>query len=318
METSREHWHELWGTCSVKDHQRPGAFVAEVLLYDKILIPVPPTVEDGLSADEAASEWDRWSKAWSPDRQQRILEILGDRAEPIPWTADRQTEWQKNMNEQFSDARRNGYFVTGTVLQRFAPAMARSVVTVSQYHSVAELNKGAKIRRVQPQDKLPGSSLMAVLGYELLLPDEPEEDDDFSMLREAVQVAVAPTFRAKRRSLYDWQQDFLTPEGVTDATSIKSAVTQMQRLVDEMKTATERQKRWKWSKKFFSFMGAASKGAALLIPPVAAVASATDAVISLGKFVTQEGAEANRFDRTSNPAASLILDLREKLGIEGK
>jgi len=92
----------------------------------------------------------------------------------------------------------------------------------------------------------------------------------------------------------------------------------MQRLVDEMKTATERQKRWKWSKKFFSFMGAASKGGALLIPPVAAVASATDAVISLGKFVTQEGAEANRFDRNSNPAASLILDLREKLGIEGK
>jgi hypothetical protein len=258
------------------------------------------------------------SKAWSPDRQQRILEILGDRAEPIPWTADRQAEWQKNMNEQFSDARRDGYFVTGTVVQRFAPAMARSVVTVSQYHSVAELNKGAKIRRVQPEDKLPGSSLMAILGYELLLPDEPEEDDDFSMLREAVQVAVDPTFRAKRRSLYDWQQDFLTPEGVTDATSIKSAVTQMQRLVDEMKTATERQKRWKWSKKFFSFMGAASKGAALLIPPVAAVASATDAVISLGKFVTEEGAEANRFDRTSNPAASLILDLREKLGIEGK
>ncbi len=65
-------------------------------------------------------------------------------------------------------------------------------------------------------------------------------------------------------------------------------------------------------------MGVASTGTALLIPPAAAVASATDAVISLGKFVTEEGAEANRFDRNSNPAASLILDLREKRGIEGK
>jgi hypothetical protein len=66
METSREHWHELWGTCSVKDHQRPGAFVAKVLLYDEILIPVPPTVEDGLSADEAASEWDRCPRLGVP------------------------------------------------------------------------------------------------------------------------------------------------------------------------------------------------------------------------------------------------------------
>ena len=315
MET-RERWHQLWGTCSVKDHKLPGAFVAEVLLYDKLLIPVPPTLADGVSAEDVESERERWSKHWDPERQKRMLEILGDRADAIPWTAERQVEWQKCMEAQVADARRDGYFATGTVLQRFAPVMARSVVAVSQYHSVAELNKGARIRRVEPHERLPGSSLMAVLGYELLLPDDPEQDDDdFKLLRDAVKVACDGKFREKRRALYDWQQDFLSAEGETDAASIESAVTEMKRLVDEMTTATERQRKWKWAKKFFSFSDAASK-CSKLIPGVGAFGLAADAVISLGKFATEEGVEANKVDRNSIPAASLILELREKLEIE--
>ena len=308
-------WHQLWGTFSVRDHCRPGAFVAEALLYDKLLIPVPPTVEDGLSAAEAAREWQRWTDAkWDPDRQRRILDILGDRAEPIPWTIERQGEWKSAMKQQFSDARRDGYFMSGSVLQRFAPAMARSVVAVAQYHSLAELER-AGIRRLRPEEKLPGSSLLAVLGHELLLPDEPEKDD-FGILRRAVKVAEDPNYRTKRRALYDWQQDFLASDETTDATSIKSAVNHMQRLVDQLKTATELQARWKLSKRVFSFLAAASKGAGLLFPPIAAVASTTDAVISFGKFVTEEGAGVKRPDSDSLPAASLILDAQEKLGID--
>ncbi len=30
-------WHELWGTFSVRDHKGPGAFVAEALIYDRLL-----------------------------------------------------------------------------------------------------------------------------------------------------------------------------------------------------------------------------------------------------------------------------------------
>ncbi|MEP7107401.1 MAG: hypothetical protein ABI760_05450 [Ferruginibacter sp.] len=32
---------EGWGTFSVMDHQRPGAFVSEILLYDRLVNPVP-------------------------------------------------------------------------------------------------------------------------------------------------------------------------------------------------------------------------------------------------------------------------------------
>jgi hypothetical protein len=35
-------WHELWATFSVKDHCQPGAFIAEALLYDRLVLPVVP------------------------------------------------------------------------------------------------------------------------------------------------------------------------------------------------------------------------------------------------------------------------------------
>jgi hypothetical protein len=30
---------ELWGTFAVDDHLRPGAFIAEILLFDRLVIP---------------------------------------------------------------------------------------------------------------------------------------------------------------------------------------------------------------------------------------------------------------------------------------
>jgi hypothetical protein len=44
---SRE-W-ELWGTFSVGDHLRANSFVAELLLYDRLVVPVPP--------QEGGAEW---------------------------------------------------------------------------------------------------------------------------------------------------------------------------------------------------------------------------------------------------------------------
>src|SRR5271156_1882577 len=111
---SPELWQELWATFSVKDHRRPGAFVAGVLFYDKLLIPVMPTVQDGLKAEEAELERQRWLDAkWDPDRQTLLLDIMRDTAERIVWSRELRQDWQKRMNEQVATARRDGYFVTG-------------------------------------------------------------------------------------------------------------------------------------------------------------------------------------------------------------
>ena len=75
---------ERWGTFSVADHLRPRAFVADVLLYDRLVIPYPPT------PDERA----RWTGLkWYPDQLDQKLEILGDemtiRAPWNQWTQER-------------------------------------------------------------------------------------------------------------------------------------------------------------------------------------------------------------------------------------
>lgn len=48
----------LWGCYSVADHLVERAFVADLLVYDRLVVPVP-------SDDDR----ERWEKAWNPTRQ---------------------------------------------------------------------------------------------------------------------------------------------------------------------------------------------------------------------------------------------------------
>ena len=57
---------EVWGTYSVRDHLREHPWAADVLLYDRLVVPVPP--EPGDPRDPA--EWARWQdNGWQPGRQ---------------------------------------------------------------------------------------------------------------------------------------------------------------------------------------------------------------------------------------------------------
>jgi hypothetical protein len=82
---------QVWGTCAVNDHHRPGAFVREILLFDRIVVPYPDT-ED---------ERQRWHDAnpvdpletWAPERLDELLDVLGTQKKPgregarLAWTA---------------------------------------------------------------------------------------------------------------------------------------------------------------------------------------------------------------------------------------
>jgi hypothetical protein len=97
---------EQWGTFSVKDHLKPRAFVAEVLLFDKLVIPRPATANE-LYADSQAvplreDQRDRWFRhGWNPDRQRELLDILGefDLAVELPWNSQVEQDWQTVYNQ---------------------------------------------------------------------------------------------------------------------------------------------------------------------------------------------------------------------------
>lgn len=67
---------ERWGTFSVKDHLMTRPFIADVLLYNRLVIPYPPDQE----------EKDRWTaQNWQPDKLDKCLDILKDKAILVPW-----------------------------------------------------------------------------------------------------------------------------------------------------------------------------------------------------------------------------------------
>jgi hypothetical protein len=68
----------LWGCYSVADHTEPRAFVADLLLYDRLVIPVP--------TDDDRGRWEHMG--WNPDRLDRLLEVLGPLAERIVWSEE--------------------------------------------------------------------------------------------------------------------------------------------------------------------------------------------------------------------------------------
>lgn len=95
---------QQWGTYSVNDHLRPRPFVADVLLFDKLVIPRPATGKEMNADAENRSHEDqkeRWRrKNWDPDRQRALLDILGefDLAIELPWGGQAQQDWQKMVD----------------------------------------------------------------------------------------------------------------------------------------------------------------------------------------------------------------------------
>lgn len=322
----KERWHEIWATFSVKDHCYPGAFIAEALLYDHLLIPVVPTRRDGLSHDEADAEWERWkNNGWNPARSNQMVAILGNRATAIPWIDDLKKEWWHGMNptsetigtalcEEVKKAQINGYFMTGTVLEKFAPRMAKTVVAATNYRSMEDLHHSTSIRRrVSPERPLTLGTALAVIGCELLVPNNPDQDD-FQFLSEAVEVGSDRKYREKRNSLYQWLQGFVDEENLTDMRSINRAVSDLADLVSDLNVATGKQKVWKGFKQFFSFLKVCEKIASVAEPAGAKVAGAT---IAIGDFVLDSFKPDLPID-SALPVAALILDMQTKLGLTDK
>jgi hypothetical protein len=77
---------EVWGTYSVKDHLNPTAFLADLILYDRLVLPVPEEQLD----DRAKAAW----AGWNAPLQRVFVEVLerADRVRTIPW---RVGQWEE-------------------------------------------------------------------------------------------------------------------------------------------------------------------------------------------------------------------------------
>lgn len=88
---------ELWGTFSVRDHLRKRPFVTEVLLYDHLMIPRPPTPEEEELEPGEKTQGRGWPEEWEPNKLRELLNILReeDLAVELPWGKQARQDWSK-------------------------------------------------------------------------------------------------------------------------------------------------------------------------------------------------------------------------------
>jgi hypothetical protein len=198
---------ERWGTFSVRDHLDVNALVANVLLYDRLVIPVP-------SGMEGVRKW--WAENWGPDLLNQRLEKLGELAVKKPWDAARQARCQNAMQlarEIGSDAgdiveettRELPYQLTRRVLAQeqqvnLPPGVTR-VDVVAAFNSVEGLNAQFRIEGRDDQ-----AALALLLRHEIAVPAKEKGEN---ALDEAIALSSDRDFRDKRRDFYEWQDKLL-------------------------------------------------------------------------------------------------------------
>ena len=226
---------ETWATFSVKDHCEEYAFVREVMLYDRLVIPIPPD----------AAEQTRWEKAgWKPEMLEEFIKVLGDRARPVEWNAHRQKSWRKRFDagtDVAVDTQDWAFQATRTELTQELPRYVTGVEAFTRYSSLPELSEDLVLREIDPNRPIPGGISTAILGHEFLVPDT-ENREHLDVLAEAVALSSQRVFRQRRQNYWRWHREFLGEPAVIYVESLRAALEEMRDLVADERRSIQRKR----------------------------------------------------------------------------
>jgi hypothetical protein len=212
---------QRWAAFSVRAHRDLASLAADILLYDRIILPVP----------ENDPEYDRWEREqWNPaDIAPRIVQSAG-RIIPVPWTAQLRAEWQNRWNALRTLGGEVAYGLTGAIYASYPPAWTeiaaslqpdqvpqRKPAILAGYQSAAEakaelgLISGAGVQgsKAEPSDTMPGgrpADLVVALQVHRIV-HEPDVADPNEAFLTAVSLAEDDRFQRARRNLFDREDD---------------------------------------------------------------------------------------------------------------
>lgn len=301
---------ELWGTFSVADHRRRRPFVADVLLYDRLAIPIP----------DGPDEWKRWeNKGRDPARQQSLLNILGHHAVTVPWSLDLHSEWEKqyggvggrsrmaqdlafdaenvrHAKEHIEDPESLAQMVTRLVLatgkdwKRNAELLAGlphvPVEALPAYGSLRQLERNEPYR-LGPVGA-PGGRPVLMFEWSYLVPSDSRLDDK-ALLMQAVALAEEPQTQRYRQAFHAWRRDCLLSRTIEPV-----AREELEQLAREFRNLT-RKMRLKTRAKYALGIFAAAAGLGALALPVLGVGAAT-AGLGCAMLATQDPAISKRLE----------------------
>src|SRR6266700_2017815 len=321
---------EIWATYSVKDHFDRRSLAADVMLYDRLVFPVPqspdleyekadPTQHGPVVWSRNPVEWRRWEKEnWNPEAQESLLKLLEPVVRKVPWDAALQKEWRTEVTDEAATQLPGDAFeATKTVLTRDLPAYVTGVNAMGPtYRSIEQLEKELGVSKAGTQRKLPVSALSAVLGWEILVPDDPKLSDD-KLLAEAVAfVTDDKDFRNHRTAFWNWQQTYLK-DGVTDRESIEKAVKDMRDHLEAQKSAAKKMPIKQTTRYAFRIGGPGLALAGLFCGPAGAVAfGAAGVVLTCAEIATEKWFLKEPQGPNEPTPAAFVIDLHRHFGME--
>jgi hypothetical protein len=291
---------EIWGSLSVADHTRRRAFVAEVLLFDRLVLPVPP--------DD--SEKRRWSAhRWNPKRQRRLLDILGtgasldDLAIEVPWDDSKKAAFRalsggpgENPSDLGQDRAQllDGLRFDATQLKPDAYMATRMVLT--RGYDAGEEAYMRRLPRTYVEDIVPAYATFEaadrelgltvsvakrhepsaeVIGWSLFVPANSEWSDEHA-LDAAAKLARSEDYRGEREVFRDWWRT-----NVGGGMPAEVALGELTKRADRLnRIATAGRHRTRTLRSFALLAGGAGL-AGVWFPPVA-IASGVIALVSVG------------------------------------
>lgn len=274
--------HERWGTLSVRDHLDLEGMVANVLLYDRLVVPTPGSPE----------EEKRWrQKKWRPRLLRDTLQTMGDLAIQRPWNATRQAKYKSALestrdvsfdadNLVQASVKNLPYHVTRLVLAQEQPIDLPAGVT--RVDVVAAYNSAAKFRKafsIVPSD---AASAAILLRHTIAVPAVAKHPD---ALQTALGLSRDADFRDRRRDFYDWQAQLL--EGKVAPAVIAA---ELRELVEGYNRCVEKASK-KVKRKFAFVVGGVAvslAGAVISMNPLPAVG----ALITFVSFTLNDGKPA--------------------------
>ncbi len=305
---------QIWGTVSVQDHLRPQAFVAELLLFETLVVPRPPS---GAT----------WPAEWDAAQQERVLGWLPpDRVMDVPWDETQHDAFEQKKlangaqmdieNLQatpgFAQARDRRDFedplfhMTRMVLQDHVDkARNRRLLAGVPKADVAVIPayNGPKAFRSATDGH---ERLFRAFNWEFLVPHDETADgkrrSHQDLIKAALDLCAMPEVQAHRTALRVW-----TSAEALRGTTVPQAQERMEALIADYAkaiAATKLPMRVKWGAGIAEFLGAA---AAIAVNPAFALLGPA---IKLGEIAAQPALDRKATVPEAVKPAALIHDAR--------
>jgi hypothetical protein len=292
---------ERWGALSVADHVDTAGLVANVLLYDRLVVPVATEQPD-------RDELGYWNaQGWAPDLQHRRLEQLGDLAIRRPWDVERRALFRSRMDEFRGLSRERAYVDAQGMTRRILahehqvekPPNVHHVQVIPAYNSVEGLQEDF----VVDDTKKEIAAQAFLLSRRLVLPDPPDVED---ALRVAIELSQDAEFRAKRADLFDWQEN-VASRGIP-AQAVVEELGSMAEAYNDCVARAHTKIKTRFAFTLFGIgLGFATGGL---------VGAAAGAALALVQFVTLDRKPA--VEAGSATPAAMFHDVTERIGLSLK